>query len=73
MNEEDGVEGKGEKDEVKENEEKKVKIGGSGIMNSITFHSLDLSEKTLRAIKDMGFEHMTQVRFLIRRFIVKYS
>ncbi|CAK9329266.1 unnamed protein product [Citrullus colocynthis] len=60
--EEDGVEGKGEKDEVKENEKKKVKIGGSGIMSSITFHSLDLSEKTLRAIKDMGFEHMTQIQ-----------
>lgn len=65
---EDGVDGKVEKDEEKVNEKKKVKTGGSGIMSTVAFDSLELSEKTLRAIKDMGFQHMTQVRFLIRRF-----
>ncbi|XP_038895340.1 DEAD-box ATP-dependent RNA helicase 51-like [Benincasa hispida] len=59
---EDGMEGKVENDEEKENEEKKVKTGGSGIMTTVSFDSLDLSEKTLRAIKDMGFEHMTQIQ-----------
>ncbi|KAJ7943585.1 RNA helicase [Quillaja saponaria] len=52
-----GVEG--EKDE--EGKEK-VKIGGSGIMSNVTFASLGLSEPTLKAIKDMGFEHMTQIQ-----------
>ncbi|XP_023520092.1 DEAD-box ATP-dependent RNA helicase 51-like [Cucurbita pepo subsp. pepo] len=59
---EDGVDGKVEKDEEKVNEKKKVKTGGSGIMSTVAFDSLELSEKTLRAIKDMGFQHMTQIQ-----------
>ncbi|XP_022923675.1 DEAD-box ATP-dependent RNA helicase 51-like [Cucurbita moschata] len=54
----DGVEGEVEKDK----EKKKVKTDGSGIMSTVSFDSLELSEKTLRAIKDMGFEHMTQIQ-----------
>ncbi|XP_022924139.1 DEAD-box ATP-dependent RNA helicase 51-like [Cucurbita moschata] len=59
---EDGVDGKVEKDEEKVNEKKKVKTGGSGIMSTVSFDSLELSEKTLRAIKDIGFQHMTQIQ-----------
>lgn len=69
----DGVEGEVEKDKEKKNEKKKVKTDGSGIMSTVSFDSLELSEKTLRAIKDMGFEHMTQVRFLLGQVIIKYS
>lgn len=67
-----GVEVQVEKDEEKKNQKKKVKTGGSGIMSSVSFDSLELSEKTLRAIKDMGFEHMTQVRFLLGQFTFKF-
>lgn len=70
---EEGVEVQVEKDEEKKNQKKKVKTGGSGIMSTVSFDSLELSEKTLRAIKDMGFEHMTQVRFLLDQFISKFS
>ncbi|XP_023000723.1 DEAD-box ATP-dependent RNA helicase 51 [Cucurbita maxima] len=59
---EDDVDGKVEKDEEKVNEKKKVKTGGSGIMSTVSFDSLELSEKTLRAIKDIGFQHMTQIQ-----------
>ncbi|TYJ98972.1 DEAD-box ATP-dependent RNA helicase 51 [Cucumis melo var. makuwa] len=59
---EDGVEAEGEEDEEDEDKKNKVKTGGSGIMSSVSFDSLELSEKTLRAIKDMGFEHMTQIQ-----------
>ncbi|KAL0535524.1 hypothetical protein IC582_029855 [Cucumis melo] len=59
---EEGVEVQVEKDEEKKNQKKKVKTGGSGIMSTVSFDSLELSEKTLRAIKDMGFEHMTQIQ-----------
>ncbi|XP_038895643.1 DEAD-box ATP-dependent RNA helicase 27-like isoform X2 [Benincasa hispida] len=59
---EDGVEVEVEKDGEKKNQKKKVKTGGSGIMSTVSFDSLELSEKTLRAIKDMGFEHMTQIQ-----------
>ncbi|KAJ7978819.1 RNA helicase [Quillaja saponaria] len=51
-----------EEEEEVEEQEKKVKSGGSGIMSNETFASLGLSEPTLKAIKDMGFEHMTQIQ-----------
>ncbi|XP_022137361.1 DEAD-box ATP-dependent RNA helicase 51 [Momordica charantia] len=56
------VEGEVEKDEEQGNNKKKVKTGGSGIMSTVSFDSLELSEKTLRAVKDMRFEHMTQIQ-----------
>lgn len=67
------AEGEVEEDEAKGNGKKKVKTGGSGIMSTVSFDSLELSEKTLRAIKDMGFEHMTQVRFLLELFDAIYQ
>lgn len=70
---EEAVEVQVEKGEEKKNEKKKVKTGGSGIMSTVSFDSLELSENTLRAIKDMGFEHMTQVRFLLDQFIGIFS
>ncbi|KAL2545233.1 DEAD-box ATP-dependent RNA helicase 51 [Forsythia ovata] len=40
-----------------------MKIGsGSGIMATETFSSLSLSEPTMNAIKDMGFQYMTQIQ-----------
>ncbi|KAL2518120.1 DEAD-box ATP-dependent RNA helicase 51 [Abeliophyllum distichum] len=46
-------------DEVK----KVMKIGsGSGIMATETFSSMSLSEPTMNAIKDMGFQYMTQIQ-----------
>ncbi|TYJ99046.1 DEAD-box ATP-dependent RNA helicase 51-like [Cucumis melo var. makuwa] len=56
---------KGEEEEEEEEEgegDAEVNTGGSGIMSTVSFDSLELSEKTLRAIKDMGFEHMTQIQ-----------
>lgn len=52
-------------DEVEEEKEvkkkkKKVKVG-SGIMSSVTFESMGLSEPTMKAIKDMGFHYTTEV------------
>ncbi len=46
-----------------ETKKKKRKIGGgwSGIMSTESFESLGLSEPTFKAIKDTGFQHMTQV------------
>lgn len=44
-------------DEIKK---KKVK-SGSGIMSSVTFESMSLSEPTMKAIKDMGFHYTTEV------------
>ncbi|XP_059441273.1 DEAD-box ATP-dependent RNA helicase 27-like [Corylus avellana] len=54
---EDG--GGGRSDELK-----KVKsgVGGSGIMTTESFGSLGLSEPTFNAIKDMRFQHMTQIQ-----------
>ncbi|XP_059460778.1 DEAD-box ATP-dependent RNA helicase 51-like [Corylus avellana] len=54
---EDG--GGGRSDELK-----KVKsgVGGSGIMTTESFESLGLSEPTFNAIKDMRFQHMTQIQ-----------
>lgn len=47
------------KDEEGEN---KVAIVGGGIMTNETFESLELSEHTFEAIKEMGFEYMTQIQ-----------
>ncbi|XP_065863015.1 DEAD-box ATP-dependent RNA helicase 51-like [Euphorbia lathyris] len=43
------------------NKEVKVKTGG-GIMSSESFESLGLSEHTLKAIQEMGFQYMTQIQ-----------
>lgn len=46
-----------------ETKKKKKKSGNeSGIMSSESFTSLPLSEPTMKAIKDMGFEYMTQIQ-----------
>ncbi|KAL6007607.1 hypothetical protein ACLOJK_033106 [Asimina triloba] len=39
-----------------------VSIGSSGIMTTEPFSSLELSEPTMKAIKDMGFDNMTQIQ-----------
>ncbi|KAK9926220.1 hypothetical protein M0R45_023461 [Rubus argutus] len=58
--EEEGDEAQEEEEEKKE---KKVKSGGgSGIMSTVSFASLNLSEKTFMAIQGMGFQHMTQIQ-----------
>ncbi|XVF11677.1 hypothetical protein REPUB_Repub08aG0047900 [Reevesia pubescens] len=56
--EEGNDEEEGEKEEIKE----KVKSGGSGIMSTESFESLGLSEPTFKAIKEMGFQYMTQIQ-----------
>ncbi|CAE5967743.1 unnamed protein product [Arabidopsis arenosa] len=43
-------------------EEKNPVIVGKGIMTDETFDSLDLSEQTSIAIKEMGFQYMTQIQ-----------
>ncbi|KAA3458252.1 DEAD-box ATP-dependent RNA helicase 51-like [Gossypium australe] len=57
-NEEEEEEQEGEKEEIKE----KMNIGGSGIMSTESFESLGLSEPTFKAIKEMGFQFMTQIQ-----------
>ena len=50
--------------ELPETEEKKKKVrssGGGGIMSTESFESLELSKHTSNAIKDIGFQYMTQV------------
>ncbi|KAI3831630.1 hypothetical protein MKX03_021860 [Papaver bracteatum] len=68
------TEGKGEdeetvgKDNIAETEEEVVETEdniaerGSGIMTSEAFSNLPLSEPTLRAIQELGFEYMTQIQ-----------
>ncbi|CAI0374521.1 unnamed protein product [Linum tenue] len=41
--------------------EKKVR-GGGGIMSSDSFDSLELSEPTRKAIREMGFQYLTQIQ-----------
>ncbi|CAA0382883.1 unnamed protein product [Arabidopsis thaliana] len=43
-------------------DEKNIVIVGKGIMTNVTFDSLDLSEQTSIAIKEMGFQYMTQIQ-----------
>ncbi|GLT76528.1 hypothetical protein SLA2020_481810 [Shorea laevis] len=45
-----------------EEEKEKEKKGWSGIMTAESFESLGLSEPTFKAIKEMGFQHMTQIQ-----------
>ncbi|KAL1221590.1 DEAD-box ATP-dependent RNA helicase 51 [Cardamine amara subsp. amara] len=51
-----------EANEEGEQEEKNMVIVGKGIMTNVTFESLNLTEPTSLAIKEMGFEHMTQIQ-----------
>lgn len=69
-NDEHEVEEEGEEHEIEEEDEEKqqveeakeeVKNRGSGIMSTESFESLPISENTMKAIKDMNFEYMTQV------------
>ncbi|OVA05054.1 Helicase [Macleaya cordata] len=56
-------EGDGDAENVPDAEPKKQKLGrGSGIMSTEAFSLLGISEPTMRAIKDMGFENMTQIQ-----------
>ncbi|GMY15401.1 DEAD-box ATP-dependent RNA helicase 51 [Fagus crenata] len=52
--------------ELPETEEKKKKkvrsSGGGGIMSTESFESLELSKHTSNAIKDIGFQYMTQIQ-----------
>ncbi|RZC61131.1 hypothetical protein C5167_022893 [Papaver somniferum] len=61
--EQDGEEEEAVETEVKEAEKKKKKVTkGSGIMSTEAFSNLPLSEPTMKAIEDMGFQHMTQIQ-----------
>lgn len=53
-----------EENNGEEAEKQKKKVKSTGIMSTESFASLGLSEPTLKAIQEMGFEHMTQVNFL---------
>lgn len=66
--EEEGDEGS---DIEEKDMEKKVKSGGQSEILSCeaSFTALPLSEPTMRAISDMGFQHMTQVNFRNFSFI----
>ena len=68
--EEENNEEEGDKEEIKE----RVKSGGSGIMSTESFESLGLSEPTFKAIKEMGFQYMTQVYiyFFFQSVLVDY-
>ncbi|XP_062116899.1 DEAD-box ATP-dependent RNA helicase 51 [Humulus lupulus] len=57
--EEDGEEAE---EEHKKTKKKKVKPEGYGIMSTESFVSLGLSEPTLKAIQEMGFQFMTQIQ-----------
>ncbi|KAG8496633.1 hypothetical protein CXB51_007878 [Gossypium anomalum] len=48
----------GKKEDIKD----KMNSGGSGIMSTESFESLGLSEPTFKAIKEMGFQYMTQIQ-----------
>ncbi|TYH24487.1 hypothetical protein ES288_A03G095900v1 [Gossypium darwinii] len=48
----------GKKEEIKD----RMNSGGSGIMSTESFESLGLSEPTFKAIKEMGFQYMTQIQ-----------
>ncbi|XP_030493313.2 DEAD-box ATP-dependent RNA helicase 51 [Cannabis sativa] len=59
--EEEGGEEEDEEGEEKP-KKKKVKPEGYGIMSTDSFASLGLSEPTLKAIQEMGFQFMTQIQ-----------
>ncbi|XP_065630114.1 DEAD-box ATP-dependent RNA helicase 27 [Quercus suber] len=52
----------GEESTEEEEKKKKVKKSGGGIMSTESFESLGLSEPTSNAIKDIGFQYMTQIQ-----------
>ncbi|KAL6175361.1 hypothetical protein ACLB2K_052002 [Fragaria x ananassa] len=61
--EEEAEEVKEEEEKKEEKKEKKVRSGGgTGIMSTVSFESLNLSEKTFSAIQGLGFQHMTQIQ-----------
>ncbi|XP_042500526.1 DEAD-box ATP-dependent RNA helicase 51-like [Macadamia integrifolia] len=49
-------------DTVAVKQKKKKLQSGSGIMSSQSFSQLSISEPTMKAIKDMGFENMTEIQ-----------
>ncbi|XP_057437770.1 DEAD-box ATP-dependent RNA helicase 27-like [Lotus japonicus] len=51
-----------EEDGDDEEEEKVETASGSGIMSTLSFSSLGLSQPTSKAIMDMGFQTMTQIQ-----------
>ncbi|KAM4080263.1 hypothetical protein ACJW30_11G001800 [Castanea mollissima] len=53
---------KGEESTEEEEKKKKVKKSGGGIMSTESFESLGFSEPTSNAIKDIGFQYMTQIQ-----------
>ncbi|KAM4070682.1 hypothetical protein ACB094_11G001700 [Castanea mollissima] len=53
---------KGEESTEEEEKKKKVKKSGGGIMSTESFESLGLSVPTSNAIKDIGFQFMTQIQ-----------
>ncbi|CAN6445743.1 unnamed protein product [Victoria cruziana] len=55
--EEEGAEKTGE-----DSKKPKTGGGGSGIMSSLTFEALELSELTMKAIQGMGFTSMTEIQ-----------
>ncbi|XP_039054468.1 DEAD-box ATP-dependent RNA helicase 51-like [Hibiscus syriacus] len=57
----DGEEEK-ETNEEGEKEKGRIQDGGSGIMSIESFESVGLSESTFKAIKEMGFQYMTQIQ-----------
>lgn len=65
---EEEKEGKQGTEKGEDNEEvglkREIKGSGSGIKSDEPFASLPLSEPTMNAIKDLGFEFMTQVKIL---------
>lgn len=54
--------GEEEGDESMKLKKNKKYSRGTGIMSNVSFSSLGLSEPTLKAIQDMGFENMTQIQ-----------
>uniref|UniRef100_A0A5B7AN07 ATP-dependent RNA helicase n=1 Tax=Davidia involucrata TaxID=16924 RepID=A0A5B7AN07_DAVIN len=57
-----GGEEREEEFELRSEETKKKVKSGSGIMSTEAFASLPISELTMNAIKDMGFQYMTQIQ-----------
>ncbi|XP_031104752.1 DEAD-box ATP-dependent RNA helicase 51 [Ipomoea triloba] len=51
-----------DEDERKKEIKKAVRSSGSGIMSTELFSTLGLSELTMKAINEMGFEYMTQIQ-----------
>ncbi|CAN8269085.1 unnamed protein product [Cochlearia groenlandica] len=51
-----------DEEDEEEEEEEKIVVVAKGIMTNETFESLDLSDHTFEAIKEMGFQHMTQIQ-----------